>query len=314
MKLSLLLTSGLMAGLLAGALRAEENSTQLKFSDPSKPGTLKVNLEGGDLKIIGTEDATGITVVSDAKANSGRKRADGLRVLSASTSFSLTEKDNVAVLDAGFGRRHGTSSDYKITLPKNTAVIVSNPYGETRCTDLSGDVDVRSSNGAVTLQDVQAGASVETMNGSIHVTVKTLLPTHALSFSSMNGEIVIHLPGEAKASLQLRTQNGSILTDYDDKELVATSTADHGAPADESKLRDAVREAAEAAREAAREAREAVRDTLGEGGHLPALPSLPPLPPLPPMTGGQTVSGVLHGGGTDVQATTMNGDVIVRKG
>jgi uncharacterized membrane protein len=312
MKLSLLLTSGLMAGLLTGALRAEESSTQLKFSDPSKPGTLKVNLEGGDLKIVGSAEATGITVVSDAKANSGQKRSDGLRVLSASTSFSLTEKDNVAVLEAGYGRRHGNTSSYKITLPKNTAVIVGNLYGDTSCVDLSGDVDVRSSIGAVTLNDVQAGASVETMNGSIHVTVKTLLPAHALSFSSMNGEIVIHLPEDAKANLQLRTQNGSILTDYDDKELVATSTNDQVAPADESKLRDAVREAAEATREAARRAREAVRESLSEGGGHPA--PVPPLPPLPPMTGGQTVSGVLHGGGTDVQAATMNGDVTVRKG
>jgi len=313
MKLTLLLTSGLLTGLMTVALRAEENSTHLKFSDPTKPGTLKVTLEGGDLKIVGSPEATEIAVVSDAKANSGQKRPDGLRVLSSTTSFSLTEKDNVAVLEAGYGRRHGSSASYKITVPQNTAVIVSNLYGETNCLGLIGDVDVRSSNGAVTLKEVQAGASVETMNGSVHVAVKKLLPAHALSFSSMNGEIVIHLPEDAKANLQLRTQNGSILTDYDDKELIATST-NEGTPMSDSsqQLRDAVRQAAEVAREAARQAREAVREGLSEEGvHLAPLP---PLPPLPPMTGGQIVSGVLHGGGTEVQATTMNGDVTVRKG
>ncbi len=308
----LLLTSGLVAGLLTGALRAEESSTHLKFSDPSKPGTLKVNLEGGDLKIVGSADASSITVVSDAKANSAQKRPDGLRVLSASTSFALTEKDNVAVLEAGYGRRHGNSSSYKITVPKNTAVIVSNLYGDTSCADLGGDVEVRSSNGAVTLKEVAAGASVETMNGTIHVTVKKLLPAHALSFSSMNGEIVVHLPEEAKANLQLRTQNGSILTDYDDKELVSTSTNTNDGATSTDEMRDAVRHAAEVTREAAREAREAVRQGLSDvSGNVG---SIPPLPPLPPMTGGQTVSGVLHGGGTEVQAATMNGDVTVRKG
>ena len=306
----LLLTSGLVAGILTGALRAEESSTHLKFSDPSKPGTLKVNLEGGDLKIVGSADAASVTVVSDAKASS-QKRSDGLRVLSSSTSFSLTEKDNVAVLESGYGRRHGNSSSYKVTVPKNTAVIVSNLYGDTSCLEVGGDVDVRSSNGAVTLKEVAAGASVETMNGSIHVTVKKLLPSHALSFSSMNGEIVVHLPEDAKANLQLRTQNGSILTDYDDKELVATSTNEGSSATDVSQLRNVVREAGEAAREAARQARDAVRESLDGGdGHPTPLPSLPP---LPPMTGGQTVSGVLHGGGTVVQAATMNGDVTVRK-
>ena len=38
-----------------------------------------------------------------------------------------------------------------------------------------------------------------------------------------------------------------------------------------------------------------------------------PLPPLPPMTGGKIVSGTLNGGGPDIQVTTMNGDITLRK-
>jgi len=318
MKLKQLLLAGLMAGFVAGfltaTLSAEENTTRLKFSDPSKPGTLKVNLIGGDVKIVGSSEATGITVVSDATANGGSKRPDGLRVLSATASFSLSEKDNVATLEAGYGRRHSSNSNsYKITVPKNTAVVVTNQYGETTCVGVGGDVDVRSSNGEVSLKDVMAGASVETMNGAIHVSVLKLLPDHALSFSSLNGEIILHLPDSAKANLQLRTQNGSILTDYDDKDLVATSTGDSSAPANETDIRNAVREVARAAREAAEQARESAREAVSDGGSTPPPPPIPPLPPLPTMTGGQIVSGVLHGGGTQVQAATMNGDVTVRK-
>jgi DUF4097 and DUF4098 domain-containing protein YvlB len=299
---------------ISGAL-AQENTSQLKFSDPGKPGTLKVNLMGGTLRIVGS-DTTEVTVVSDAKSTS-QKRSDGLRVLSASTSFSLDEKNNVATLDAGYGRHHGTTSSFKITVPKNTAVVVNNQYGDTVCSDLGGDVEVHSANGAVTLRNIAAGASIETQNGAIRADVQTLLPDHALCFSSMNGEIMIHLPESSKANLQLRTQNGTILTDFDDKDLVAKATSSGLSATSNDDFRKALRHMAETARDAARTAREAAQGSLSEAGgsspSIPPIPPLPPLPPLPPMTGGQTVSGVLHGGGTSVQASTMNGDVTVRK-
>jgi len=299
-----------LAGALTSSAWGLESTTTLKFSDPTKPGTLKVNLMGGDLHIL-AGDTPDITVVSDAKAGNSQKRSDGLRVIGGATSFTFEEKNNVVTLEAGYGRHHGSTNSYKVTVPKNTAVVVLNQYGDTSCAGVGGDVEVRSNNGGVTLKDVMSGASVETMNGGIHVSVKTLMPNHALSFSSMNGEIVIHLPAASQANLQLRTQNGSILTDFDDNDLVTKVTGQSGTGVGDSQFRDAIRQVTDAAREAARAAREAARQAVDGGGG--PVPPIPPLPPLPPMTGGQTVSGILHGGGTEVQAATMNGDVTVRK-
>ena len=36
-------------------------------------------------------------------------------------------------------------------------------------------------------------------------------------------------------------------------------------------------------------------------------------PPVPPMTGGKVVTGTLNGGGTQIQAATLNGDIILKK-
>jgi hypothetical protein len=38
-----------------------------------------------------------------------------------------------------------------------------------------------------------------------------------------------------------------------------------------------------------------------------------PFPPLPPMTGGKIVSGTLNGGGVEIQAATLNGDIVLKK-
>jgi hypothetical protein len=37
------------------------------------------------------------------------------------------------------------------------------------------------------------------------------------------------------------------------------------------------------------------------------------MPPLPPMTGGKVISGTLNGGGVEIQAATLNGDITLKK-
>ena len=183
------------------------------------------------------------------------------------------------------------------------------------------------------------------MNGEITATIRELHAGKPLSFTSMNGEVLLRLPADTKANIRLRTQNGSILTDFDDKVLVTkteaaprssrskrtvtvgTDTSINGVNSPE--IRAAVREAIQAGAEAAREAALAIREAAQaarEGAQAareanPAVESdsvapvapMPPMPPLPPMTGGKIVSGTLNGGGPDIRIATMNGDVTLRK-
>jgi uncharacterized membrane protein len=316
MKLPLLLAAVCAAAAVLPP-RAAADTSHLAFKDPAKPGTLRLNVASGRIRVHGTKDAD-ITVETNARPNDA-PRKDGLRVLTAVSGYSVRQQDNEVSLDFGYGRaRHG-ETQFDIGVPPHTAVIISSYSGDTTCTAVDGDLEIHNSSGRVTLSEVRGGASVETMNGPVTATIAALVPGHPLSFTSMNGQVELHLPKDAKANLQLRTQNGSILTDFDESDLVAKSSGsaevksgDDEGPGtsflsqhDRDAIRDAAREAAQAAREAAQEARQG----LAEAG----IGTMPPMPPLPPMTGGRTVSGVLHGGGVEISAATMNGDVIVRK-
>jgi uncharacterized protein YaiE (UPF0345 family) len=295
----------------------------------------------GDIRIHGT-DAAEITVSTELPQESAQPRADGLRVLSESASYSLTEKDNVVTLDAGqefnFGRH---DSSFDISVPRATNIVIKSSLGgEIVVGQVTGDIEIKSLNGEVLLEDVTGGALVETMNGEISARVQTLREGKPISFTSMNGEISLQVPEDAKANVRLRTQNGAILTDFDEKTLVTKTESirggrktgrvvvsvgndtmingDSSAEVRESVRAaikagaEAAREAAEAMREAAQAAREAARETRVSDEDS-AIPPLPPLPPLPPMTGGKLVSGTLNGGGTDIHVTAMNGDVTLRK-
>ena len=336
---SFLLSTALAVSLLTAA-RAEDNDTSsIKFSNPAQPGTLKVTVTNGDIHIRGA-DAPDVTVKTELKPEGHGQRDDGLRVLTSSSSYSLTEKDNVVTLSYGADSWPGNGGDFDISVPRNTNVVISSALGgDITVGGVSGDLEVKSLNGQVRLRDVAGGALVETMNGEIKADVMQMKDGKPLSFTSMNGEVALRLPQDIKANVRLRTHNGSILTDFDDKQLV-TKTASlksrrGGDNAGENQsddvratVRDAVRMGMDAARQAANEAARGARDAMREanrkankakdGEHededelTPSIPT-PPMPPLPPMTGGKIVTGTLNGGGPEIRVATMNGDVTLRK-
>lgn len=330
---SLLFATGLAVTLLTAA-RADETTSEIKFSDPAKPGTLKVSVARGELRIRGV-DGDVITIKSDAKAVASAPRKDGLRVLTASSSFNLSEKDNVITLDAGIDAwGKGSSPDFDIAVPRATSLIISNSWGgEISCVDVAGDIEIKNMNGEIKLDGVAGAVLVETMNGEINANVREVREGKPLSFTSMNGEITIRVPNDSKANVRMRSQNGSILTDFDEKALVTktesaprsmrlartakkSTRSNAGSELSEeinAVVKEAVQIGVEAAHEAAhafREARDAAREATSDGT---AITIAPPRAPLPPMTGGKIVSGTLNGGGPDIQVATMNGDVILRK-
>ena len=73
--------------------------TSLKFSDPAKPGKIKLRVMWGDVSITGT-DTPEVTIVSNIKnKNAAEKRADGLRRLDSEVTYTATEKDNVITIE-----------------------------------------------------------------------------------------------------------------------------------------------------------------------------------------------------------------------
>ncbi len=308
--------------LAAAARASDETTASLTFSDSSKPGLLRVYVSHGDLKVSGA-DVDSVTVTSSAQPE-GRSatRRDGLRVISTASSFTLAEKDNVIELNYGSGT-HGSSSaaDFRIVVPRNTALDLTTGWGgDIKVDDVTGDVEVKNMNGEIKLTGLGGGALAETMNGEITAAFATLPSGKPLSFTSMNGEIALHLPPDTKANVRIRTQNGSILTDFNEAELVTKSEAvatDAKAIGETARLAGEIaREVAEAARGVAEEVRaamEADRNGSQRTTVTPKPPRPPRTPSIPAMAGGKVVSGTLNGGGADIQIATMNGDIVVRK-
>jgi hypothetical protein len=325
----------LLAALLTPA-RADESTGHIALSDPARPATLRIRVWQGDVTVRGA-DVREITVKTDSPAEESPPREDGMRVLSASSSYRLSENANVVTLEYGAAGWGGAPADFDITVPRETSVVVANSIrGDLECRGLSGDIDVRTLHGDVKADGVSGGVCIESMNGEITVNMASVSATKPLSLTSMNGKITIRVPPDSRAMVRFRTHHGVILTNFDDKALVTRTEisgykghsrgegsddpqaagpakpASHAAPAEPAAEPAPMPETDGAwraeIRESMREAAEAMREGLDE-----IHAQMPKMPQLPPMTGGKVVSGALNGGGVEIQAATLNGDIVLRK-
>lgn len=243
--------------------RADESS--IKFSDPSRPGHLAVNIAHGELTIVGA-DVDEIRVRTDAPENPKKKpRSDGMRVIGSSSSYMLEENDNHVVLEYGTDS-WGQNAEFDIVVPHDTNLEISVRFGgEIRIENISGDVAINGLNGEVELVDLSGGALIESMNGEIEASFTAVHPDRPLSFSSMNGEIEVHLPEDAAANVRFRSQNGTIMTNFDEDVLVTTTSSGRAfAPAPHEEIVEFAAEMAEEAVEMAMEIAEEVREAVVE--------------------------------------------------
>src|SRR5687767_8155098 len=254
------------------AAQGEPSKQTIKFSDPSKPGTVKISLGRGELRVKGA-DTSEVVIKTDSQVTTSKPRQDGMRVLSAASSFALSERDNVISLDTGKEWGGRSNSDFDLIVPRNTTIIVQNAWGgEISCTGINGDIEINSMQGEIRLEDVAGGVVVGTMNGEIRASIRELNEGKPLSFTSMNGEVVVRLPESTKANVRLRTQNGTVLTDFAETALITKTEAAPGSPRGKlfspggkvltAEIQDAIREATQLSATAVKEALESIKEGL----------------------------------------------------
>jgi hypothetical protein len=142
------------------------------------------------------------------------KKIAGMKQLTGSSSGLEIEEDNNVVEIRTQSWKAAT--DLVIQVPVATSLEVrSTMDGAVVVEGVSGEIDINNINGPVTLKDVSGNTLVHTVNGDINVTLARVAADKPLSFSSMNGDIDVTLPGNVKANLKMKSEQGEIYTDFD---------------------------------------------------------------------------------------------------
>lgn len=87
-------------------------------------------------------------------------------------------------------------------------------HGSIRVTDAGGPVSARTGNGGVTVRTRYGPVAASTGNGAINVTIDELSTRGDLEFTTGNGRVVIEVPSDLDADLEVRLASGSLESDF----------------------------------------------------------------------------------------------------
>jgi DUF4097 and DUF4098 domain-containing protein YvlB len=125
--------------------------------------------------------------------------------------LAVEDDDNtITVQDHTPGGTHIT-----ITVPADTSLKLSSHNGSIEADGVHGEIDAECHNGSIKLTNVSGVVLADAHNGGIHVTMDHVDAGKPSAFSSINGTIDVTLPADVKASLKMRSDKGSIYSDFD---------------------------------------------------------------------------------------------------
>lgn len=143
-----------------------------------------------------------------AKKTAGMKQLTGV-----SSGLEIEEEGNVVSVSA---QSFKAATDLVIQVPVSSSLeIRTNMDGSIVVDGVGGEIDINNINGPVTLKNVSGNTLVHTVTGDIQAELTRIAADKPMSFSTMNGDIDVTLPADARANFKMKTDQGEIYTDFD---------------------------------------------------------------------------------------------------
>ncbi len=202
---------------LSWALAAQDRIT-VPFSDPSRPKTVKASAVQGCFTVEGYD---GKDVIIEPRGGRGSSEhserpprgAEGMRRIDPGASGFTAEEDNNTIRIHTPPNRGG---DFMLRVPYSTSLKVECMNGgEIKVNHVQGDLELQNLNGAVTATNVSGSMVAHSLNGRVVVTMDQVTPDRPMSFSSLNGDVDVTLPGDTRGSVKMKSDNGEIYSDFD---------------------------------------------------------------------------------------------------
>lgn len=188
------------------------------FSDPNQPGTVRVSLVNGGVAVKAYD---GKDVIVEEHSRDGdpvrppeARPSPGMhRIFGGGAGLSADVENNVIDINTDSVFR---TVDLAITVPVHTSLSVKTVgNGSISVNGVDGDIDITEVNGTITLTNVSGSAVAHTINGRLEATFNRLTPGKPVALSSMNGDIDVTFPPDAKATLNLHADRGGVYSDFD---------------------------------------------------------------------------------------------------
>jgi hypothetical protein len=198
----------------AAAPAAAGDKLTVPFSDPSRPGVVRVTLTTGTIRVRGYQ-GTSVIVATSTEEDDKPPKTDrqGLRRLrNTATGIVIEEERNEVRISSEMPNRDVTLD---IQVPVRTSLVLSTTNdGDIVVDGVEGELELNNTNGAVTATKVSGTVIAHALNEDVKVTMARA-GSKPMSFTSLNGDIDVTLPADIKATVRMQTGNGEVYSDFD---------------------------------------------------------------------------------------------------
>jgi hypothetical protein len=157
--------------------------------------------DGSDIRVRAVVQASAQTA-SEARALAGQ-----VQVQSGGGRVYATGPEN--------GRREWWSVSYRISVPRKNDLDLRASNGGITIIGVSGNMRFDTTNGGVRLQDVGGRVNGETRNGGLNVSLSgNRWDGEGLDVETSNGGVTVSIPDGYNAELETRTVNGGLRIDF----------------------------------------------------------------------------------------------------
>jgi hypothetical protein len=184
------------------------------FSDPSGSKRVTCGLVHGSITVKAHNAKEAII---ESRSRGGRKSRPqpppGMRRIGGNAGLTVEESGNQIKVSTD---SHSHPTDITIYVPTDTSVKLSTVNsGSLSVEGISGEIDVNNVNGNITVTNVSGAVVAHALNGKLMVSLNQVTANKAMSFSTLNGNVDVTLPADAKANLKMKSENGEIFSDFE---------------------------------------------------------------------------------------------------
>ncbi|MBN2007941.1 DUF4097 family beta strand repeat protein [candidate division KSB1 bacterium] len=124
------------------------------------------------------------------------------------------KKSNTGFLDWIFGDNANVTINYTIKVPEETNLNLKSVNGRVMVEDVNGNAELSTVNGGIDAEALKGSVDAHTVNGAVKIKVKSLDRRDNIMLKTTNGSVKLGLPENVSADVEASTVNGSIRTDF----------------------------------------------------------------------------------------------------
>jgi hypothetical protein len=112
-------------------------------------------------------------------------------------------------------RKNDVSVEFRVLLPKGVKVSATTVNGGVRVAGATTEVDANTVNGEVDVTTSGGRVSATNVNGGVRVRLGRVESDANMDFTTVNGNVILEIPGDLNADVEMETVNGSLNTGFE---------------------------------------------------------------------------------------------------